>query len=107
MAPSTNGWEDTREEEREALDLFEESLKTSVLPQLLTVGALQAGDRFKLAGIPEVSGTVVRIGLGSALVRYDGKTRCHVESKRTGEVVDFERPKEPVTISLNTVVIAL
>ena len=105
MAPSTNGWEDTREDEREALDEWEQ--KTVTAPKVQPVGELQPGTRFQIAALPDRTGTVVRIGTGSALVRYAGKTHCHIESKRTGECVDFDRPKEPVTISLGTLVIAL
>ncbi len=65
---------------------------------------LSGGDRFRVAALPELVGTVVEVRAGSVSVRYDGGTTRHVTAKKNGEVkeVEFFEANKPLSISLNT-----
>ncbi len=76
----------------------------------MNIEQLAEGARFRLAGIPERTGKVVRLGTGSAVVQYDGTTHREITVRRGAEVVDqagFDVPLRPVTISLATQVIPI
>lgn len=73
----------------------------------MTIGEFQPGERFRLAESPARTGTVVRIGVSSAAVRYDGQRHRHVRVRRGTEVIreaEFDIPNKVVTISLGTAV---
>lgn len=71
----------------------------------MTIAQLRPRDRFALACNPNRTGEVVRIGVGSAVVRYDGLNHRRVDVRRGDEVIasaEFDAPNKPVTISLGT-----
>ena len=70
-----------------------------MLPAVLPVGSLTPGDRFRLAALPDKRGVVVRIGTGSAVVRYG---EPHHVTLPNG--VEFDAKADGLTISLGTLV---
>lgn len=60
----------------------------------LEISKLAKGDRFRLESIPRRTGSVVRIGDGSAIVKYD--------KLNEDELFGLDSPQYPVAISLNT-----
>ena len=68
----------------------------------MTISELQEGERFKLAALPDRVGTLLRIGAGSATVRYDGVVHRKVSIRKGEETAEFDQPHKPRTISLAT-----
>jgi hypothetical protein len=68
----------------------------------MLVSELEPGAKFRCP-FSGVSGTVVRIGTGSAVVRYGNRAASFTVLEVEGEKeVAFEAPGRPVTISLQT-----
>ena len=69
---------------------------------MIPISALEPGQRFRLAGLPK-EGTLVRLGEGSAVVRYGGTRHVSLPNGREFDA----QGGEPITISLATEVIPL
>jgi hypothetical protein len=67
---------------------------------LVTLDTLAPGDRFEIPGIDK-RGTLVHLGFGTAVVRYDGLTVVEIAGKT------FNRPNAPITIAPRTEVVRL
>lgn len=70
------------------------------------IRTLTPGSSFRLAGLPERSGTLLRLGNGSAVVRYGGERASSFTARLPGEEVRvaFTAPLAATTISLGTMV---
>jgi hypothetical protein len=68
---------------------------------ILHIRDLQPGDKFSVLGV-DLPLTLVRLGLGSAIVRGRSETRSF--ESRDGELVEFVAPGRVYTISLGTLV---
>ena len=69
---------------------------------MTSISTLEPGATFRLP-YSGITGTVVRIGTGSAVVRYGSRTVQLTAHEIDGDhAVAFESPGRPVTVSLYT-----
>lgn len=68
------------------------------------IHSIPEGAEFTLAALPNKRGTLIRLGSGSAVVRYHGLRDASFEAHMPGEVVAvaFSAPLRTTTISLGT-----